>query len=419
MEFLSELHNFSTVTEWKALLKKLRGYILLSFILCLVVVEPVGATSISDIRKQQQQTQSELDKVNNNKAQLENQQDVLEEEISEMDSQLVEIIASISILEDEISQLEKQIAEAQKEYDEARESEEQQYEAMKKRIKFMYEKGDTAYIQLFIEAKSMTDMLNKAGYVEKIYEYDRHLLISYQETQKKVAETKEKLEDEESDLEATQFEYKEEQTSLQAMLNEKKAESKNYEQMIAQVEAEAATYKAAIKQQNVLIKQIEVEEARKAAEEAARKKAEEDNKKQATDTTNNTTSKSSDAGTIITSATGSALGKEIATYACQFVGNPYKPGGTSLTDGADCSGFTFTLYKKYGYNIPRNSTNQRTTGTGVSYDEAQPGDLICYAGHVAMYIGGGKIVHASSKKTGIKISNATYKEILAVRRVVS
>ncbi len=396
-------------------MKKRKTCILLSLILSLLVVEPVCATTISDIKKQQQQTQSALDKANSSVSNLEDKQDVLEEEISDMDSELVEIMASISMLEDEIAKKQVQIEKAQAEYDEAKASEEAQYEAMKRRIKFMYEKGDTAYLQLFMEAKSMTDMLNKAGYVEKIYEYDRKLLVSYQETQKKVAEFKEILENEQSELVATQFEYKEEQTSLQALLNQKKKESSNYEAMIKQARAEAATYKEAIKQQNALIKKIEEEEARKAAEEAKRKAAEGASKKNSSNG-----SKSDDStGTIITSATGSALGKEIASYACQFVGNPYVPGGTSLTNGADCSGFTYAVYKKYGYSIPRNSTSQRGIGSSVSYSEAQPGDLVCYAGHVGMYIGGGKIVHASSVRTGIKISNATYKEILAIRRVVS
>lgn len=402
-------------------MKKIKPYILLSLILSIVVVEPVCATAISDIKKQQQQTQSALDKANSSLSGMEDQQDVLEEEISDMDSELVEIMASISMLEDEIAVKQVQIEKAQAEYDEAKASEEAQYEAMKRRIKFMYEKGDTAYLQLFMEAKSMTDMLNKASYVEKIYEYDRKLLVSYQETQKKVAEIKETLETEQSDLVATQFEYKEEQTTLQAMLNQKKAESSNYDAMIAQAQAEAATYKAAIKQQNALIKQIEEEEAKKAAaEEAKRKAAEAANKKK---DSSKDSSKDSDSdnssGTIITSATGSALGKEVATYACQFVGNPYVAGGTSLTGGADCSGFVYAVYKKYGYSVPRNSSSLRSAGTSVNYSEAQPGDIICYAGHVGMYIGGGKIVHASSVRTGIKISNATYKEMLAVRRIVS
>ena len=122
---------------------------------------------------------------------------------------------------------------------------------------------------------------------------------------------------------------------------------------------------------------------------------------------------------IIDGAEGSELGKQVARYACQFVGNPYVPGGTSLTEGADCSGFTYRVYADFGYSLPRTSTEQRSAGREVSYSEAQPGDLICYSGHVAIYIGGGKIVHASTQKTGIKIgNNAQYRPILSVRRIV-
>ena len=116
-------------------------------------------------------------------------------------------------------------------------------------------------------------------------------------------------------------------------------------------------------------------------------------------------------------ATGST-GTDIAQYACQFVGNPYVLGGTSLTDGADCSGFIWAVYKQYGYSLPRTSTAQRSAGREVSYEEAQPGDIICYAGHVALYLGGGRIVHASTARTGIKYGYATYRPILTVRRIV-
>ena len=98
-------------------------------------------------------------------------------------------------------------------------------------------------------------------------------------------------------------------------------------------------------------------------------------------------------------------------------------GGTSLTSGADCSGFTYRIYSDFGYSIPRTSLQQRNAGTAVSYSEAQPGDLICYDGHVALYIGGGLIVHASNSNPypsgGIKISQAQYRTILAVRRIVN
>ena len=122
---------------------------------------------------------------------------------------------------------------------------------------------------------------------------------------------------------------------------------------------------------------------------------------------------------IIDNATGSTTGKNIAKYGCQFIGNPYVYGGTSLTNGADCSGFTYRIYADFGYSIPRTSGSQRSCGVGVNYEDAQPGDLICYDGHVGLYVGGGYIVHASTEKTGIKISKATYRKILAVRRVVS
>ncbi|MFR8247814.1 MAG: C40 family peptidase [Lachnospiraceae bacterium] len=112
-------------------------------------------------------------------------------------------------------------------------------------------------------------------------------------------------------------------------------------------------------------------------------------------------------------------GQSVVNYACQFVGNPYVWGGTSLTNGADCSGFIMSIYAKFGVSLPHSSGAMAGCGRGVSYSEAMPGDIICYAGHVAIYMGGGQIVHASNAKDGIKISgNAAYRPIVAVRRVL-
>lgn len=115
----------------------------------------------------------------------------------------------------------------------------------------------------------------------------------------------------------------------------------------------------------------------------------------------------------------SGNGQAVADYACQFVGNPYVWGGTSLTNGADCSGFIMSVYANFGVSLPHSSAAMRSCGTEVSYSEAMPGDIICYSGHVAIYLGGGSIVHASNEKDGIKISgNAAYRTILSVRRVI-
>lgn len=114
----------------------------------------------------------------------------------------------------------------------------------------------------------------------------------------------------------------------------------------------------------------------------------------------------------------SSSGSSVISYASQFLGNPYVWGGTSLTNGVDCSGFVMQVYAHYGISLPHSSSALRGVGRGVSYSEAQPGDIICYSGHVAIYLGGGKIVHASNPKDGIKVSTATYKKILAVRRVM-
>ncbi|MBE5875536.1 MAG: hypothetical protein E7290_01460 [Lachnospiraceae bacterium] len=165
----------------------------------------------------------------------------------------------------------------------------------------------------------------------------------------------------------------------------------------------------------------EEEEARLAAEakerEAARKAAQA--KLAAQQQKANNEANVQAAQNTMASTAGSEMGKAVIDYALQFVGNPYVWGGTSLTNGADCSGFVMSVYKNFGVNLPHSSSAQRKCGYDVGgIQNAQPGDIICYSGHVALYIGDGKIVHASTSKTGIIVSNnASYKKILAVRRI--
>lgn len=112
-------------------------------------------------------------------------------------------------------------------------------------------------------------------------------------------------------------------------------------------------------------------------------------------------------------------GEDIVEFALQFVGNRYVYGGTSLTNGTDCSGFVMRVYENFGYSLPRSSYYQRGAGVKVSAEDIQPGDIVCYSGHVAIYIGDGKIVHASNARDGIKITNDyTYRKVLSIRRII-
>lgn len=162
------------------------------------------------------------------------------------------------------------------------------------------------------------------------------------------------------------------------------------------------------------------EEARLAKEAAERKKAQEAAaaKAESKPKKDTSTSGSSQNTTSYTVGEGSEMGIAVAEYALQFVGNPYVYGGTSLTKGADCSGFVMSVYANFGVSLPHSSASDRSQGYAVNgLENAQPGDLICYSGHVALYIGNGQIVHASNKKTGIIVSQANYRKILAIRRI--
>ena len=244
-------------------------------------------------------------------------------------------------------------------------------------------------------------------FVESVYEYDRQKLQEYEETKEQVLalwnqleEEKTQLQTDKDQLEADKADLESQKSELDVMLAKKKKESANFDAEIKKAKQEASVAKALLQQEQKQLKQLQAQAQRGNTAAAT-----------GSYTTTNYTS-------VIDNASGSDMGKRLAKYACQYIGNPYVAGGTSLTNGADCSGFTFRIYSDFGYSIPRTSYEQRSCGTGVDYSSAQPGDLICYDGHVAMYIGGGLIVHASTQRTGIKVSNANYRPILAVRRVV-
>ncbi len=163
---------------------------------------------------------------------------------------------------------------------------------------------------------------------------------------------------------------------------------------------------------------IAEEEARLAKEEAARKAAKEAAAKKAAENASSSSgSKSSDGGKTYASPTGSS-GADVAQFALQFVGNPYVYGGSSLTNGTDCSGFVMSVYNNFGVSLPHSSAADRSVGAAVNgLENAQAGDIICYSGHVGIYVGNGQIVHASTERTGIIVSSASYRSILSIRRI--
>ena len=164
------------------------------------------------------------------------------------------------------------------------------------------------------------------------------------------------------------------------------------------------------------------EEAKKNAASESNKSSiasNESKKSEAVEETADEESSSSDSSSEESySAPSGSNGQAVVDYACQFVGNPYVYGGSSLTNGTDCSGFVMSVYAQFGISLPHSSSALRSVGYGVSVDDMQPGDIICYSGHVAIYCGGNTIVHASNPSTGIKYTSpANYKTILAVRRI--
>ena len=378
----------------------------------------VEATSISAIQNQINKDQQNLNNINNHLSELADEQDLVEEMIADLNSEILNMMTSISLKEDEIASKEQDIVnkqveidQMQLEYEAAKNREEEQYQAMRARIRLMYENDSLSMFARILESTGLSGLINAADYIEKIYKVDNELLNQYEATKNHVHDLwdqlvleKQQLENDKAQLESDRAYLQTLKVELDGKLAKKKQESANYEAEIKKYQQQAEAAKKKIQEEQKTLKKLQ-EELKK-------------QQQQANSAATNVNYTDTGYTSLIDGSSGSDLGKKIAKYACQFIGNPYVYGGTSLTNGADCSGFVYRIYGNFGYSLPRTSYEQRSAGSSVSYDEAQPGDLICYDGHVGMYIGGGKIVHASNAKTGIKVSNATYRPILSVRRII-
>lgn len=418
-------------------------------------VVSVSASREDDLREEQAWTSQQLDATYARIDQLWYQKQQLESEIATLDANLVNVMVSIQTLEGDITNKEADIVKTQGDLEKAQKAKDKQYEAMKKRIQYLYEKGGSdAWFQMMMNADNLADLLTRAEYTQKMYEQDRKSLEVYANTITEVQKLEEQYTQEKAELESMKQEYEAESANLQYQLDVKRANSADCENEIAYAQQQATEYANLLAEQQAEIERLEAEriaaeeEARRQAEAAAAAAAAEaasyeetgydesgseeydsgsgeteyeyDEYGNVIDTANTVdASEYSSSSSSSSSSSYSGSGSSVVDYATQFVGNPYVWGGTSLTNGADCSGFVQSVYSNFGVSLPRTSYEQQNAGTEVSYADAQPGDLICYGGHVAIYMGDGKIVHASNSVDGIKISdNAAYRTITSVRRLV-
>ena len=382
--------------------------------LVLVVSLTIGSSQVvyaTSAQNKKSEAEKNLNDVNKKIDNLESDKEEIEGALDTKNEELVNLMVDVGILEKEIDQNEKQLKQVKKDLKTAQKNEKKQYQAMKKRIKFMYERGDSAVISSLLESKSMADMLNRVEYFNEVYDYDRNLLDNYEKTRKQVEDLKAQVEDEKKELETAKDVLKQQQKQLETAMANLRSQQANADTQIANAKNLASEYQKTITEQNKIIQQ------QQAAAAASRSSGGSSGGSGGTSKPNSNASVPG--GNLNPPKTTNVSGSDVVNYAMQFVGKPYVWGGKDPNTGADCSGFTSYVYAHFGISIPSFSGAQRSCGQEVSYANAQAGDLICYAGHVAIYMGGGKIVHAKGTAYGIVGNdNATYKTIITVRRLL-
>lgn len=419
-----------------------RKAILILAVLVLAVQAPLPGRASPVTRAEQERRRAEEEK---SRAESEAQQ--LEQKLGQsrqkeqaLEEELVRLLALKDILESDMEELKTQIQEADRDYRQAEEKRQRQYDILKKRIQFLYEEGDITYLDILLKAKNIGDVVSQTEYFRQLYEYDQEIIQRYEKLKQEAAGKKELLEEKQSQLEVMEEENESQQKELEGFIAARQKESSGFalELEAAQARAAQAAGEVIRKTEEIRILRARQEEER-IRQEKERIRQEQERVRQEQESAGQESGaagrepggagqESGSAGTAqdsagtaggrsVKSIGGTEFGRNVADYALQFVGNPYVYGGTSLTGGTDCSGYTQSVYRHFGVSIPRTSGEQAGFGREIPYEDMEPGDLVCYSGHVAMYIGGGRIVHASSRKEGIKVSNdPAYRTIVSIRR---
>ena len=377
-----------------------------------------------DAEKKKSQAEQDLKDKKNEINGLKDQQQITADDIKNKSAKIDEILAAQKKLQTDITSKQAEIEQNQKDLAAAQEKQQEQYDAMKKRIQFMYENSAEDNIwTAIIESNGITDMLNRIEYVSDVYDSDRALMDSYQAAVEQVKEIGTKLDNDMNELTAMQDDYEKQQADVEAAIVALENQKEQYASQIAQAQQQAENYQNIITAQGKIIQEQEAAAAAAAAQAAAAR-------------ANSSSSSSSydgggagKGGSIAgdyaagggknPGASTGVSGSSVVSYAMQFVGNPYVWGGNSLTNGVDCSGFVHEVYAHFGISTPRYSQAFKSVGQAVSFDNIQPGDVVVYPGHVAIYAGGGVIVEAQSTKAGITANRSVQcHTILAIRRLV-
>lgn len=356
--------------------------------------------------------------------------------LGEIDSLSVQLITSMAEIEDlkvQIDDKGEEIEDTTSDLNGAEKVRQTEYDAMKKRIQYLYEKGgDASWLETLLNSDDLSNLLTQAEYTEKLYKYDRDCLMEYAQTIDRIAALKSQQEEEKTSLENLKSAQETNQANLTALLDQAKAQYTDYDAQLAVAIQKAAEYQALVVQQEALYQELATAQADAIASgdtEAAEAYAAQlysagggsgsySGGSQGGSYSGGSSSGSGSSGRTYSTGGGSSIGSSIASYGLQFLGNSYVYGGNSLTNGIDCSGFVNQLYAAYGYSVPRSSSQLAQSGSSVSgLDQAEAGDVICYDGHVGIYLGDGTIVHASNEKDGIKVSDVNASgDIVAIKR---
>lgn len=376
-----------------------------------------------DAEKKKSQAEQDLKDKKNEINGLKDQQQTTADDIKNKSTKLDEILAAQKKLQTDITSKQAEIEQNQKDLAAAQEKQQEQYAAMKKRIQFMYENSAEDNIwTAIIESNGITDMLNRIEYVSDVYDSDRALMDSYQAAVEQVKEIGTKLDNDMNELTAMQDDYEKQQSDVEAAIVALENQKEQYASQIAQAQQQADNYQNIITAQGKIIQEQE-------AAAAAAARANSSSSSGSSGSSSYDGGGAGKGGSIASdyaagggknpSASTGVSGSSVVSYAMQFVGNPYVWAGNSLTNGVDCSGFVHEVYEHFGISTPRYSQAFKSVGQAVSFDNIQPGDIVVYPGHVAIYAGGGVIVEAQSTKAGITANRSVQcHTILAIRRLV-